>query len=95
MRLDNMDAKRSPAVRGPYTNHAEDGHGAIGGSNNSHDDDYEFTGRNSEAFEVPRNGFGAQPDARTMQSQGYAVPEAQFEYDTGYHGGHAERVFGA
>lgn len=25
---------------------------------------------------------------------GYGLPAAQFEYDTGYHGGHAERAFG-
>jgi len=31
---------------------------------------------------------------RGMTQQGYALPEGQFDYDTGYHGGHEERGYG-
>ncbi|KAF2149555.1 hypothetical protein K461DRAFT_48460 [Myriangium duriaei CBS 260.36] len=84
MRLDNMGTKPRVVDARP---------GRYG------DDDLE--GRHSEAFEVPRAGYGARPDpAMTHQSkellngEGYAVKDSHFEYDTGYRGGHAERVFG-
>ncbi|GAB7349378.1 hypothetical protein MBLNU459_g8503t1 [Dothideomycetes sp. NU459] len=84
VRLNDLDQKRRPAaVRGPYT---DEDHRSL-----SSDEDLP---RQSEAFEVPHRGYGAQPDSKQLQGQGYAVPEAQFAYDTGYHGGHAERVFG-
>jgi len=88
-RLDNLDQKRrNPASRGPYTDSDHRGH----------EDDIE--GRQSDAFEVPSEIYGAQNGAsysgasRAVQAQGYAVPEAQFAYgeDTGYHGGHVERA---
>jgi len=93
MRLDNLDQKRrTVVVSGPYTDntHVND---------NDIDDDIE--GRHSEAFEVPYAGYGAQNGAayvdahgptKSMQTQGYAVPDGQFGYDTGYHGGHEERA---
>lgn len=84
VRLDNLEQKHRPAAtRGPYT---DEDHRELSSE--------EDLGRHSEAFEVPMGGYGAQPDSKGAQRQGYAVPEAQFEYDTGYHGGHAERAFG-
>lgn len=41
-----------------------------------------------DAFEVPTSGS-------QKTRAGYTIPESQFDYETGYHGGHAERVFGA
>ncbi|KAJ9620268.1 hypothetical protein H2203_008033 [Taxawa tesnikishii (nom. ined.)] len=84
-RLEDMDNKRrSPAVRGPYT---DDGH-----RESTTWEREEFEPRNSEAFEVPKQSGSS--GAKNAQNQGYSVPEGQFDYDTGYHGGHAERVFG-
>jgi len=87
MRLDNLETKRrAPAVNGPYTDND---------ANDEQDLD-SSPSRHSEAFEIPTREYGQQPDADVMmQGKGYAVPEGQFEYDTGYHGGHAERVFGS
>lgn len=75
-RLDGMDRKRSrvPVIRGPYTD------------TDHHDVSDEDLPRNSEAFEVPQQGYGAQASSRRMQAEGYALPENQFDYDTGYHG---------
>jgi len=80
-RLHDIDVKNRPAaVRGPFTD--ED-----------HRESATFDEpRYSEAFEAPRE-YTEPP--RQMQGKGYAVPEGQFEYDTGYHGGHAERAFGS
>ena len=72
-----MDGKRrEPGPRGFYS---DSGHG--GGS-------AEDVSRASGAFEVPTQGYGAQYSAgeRRVQTQGYAVPEGQFEYDGGYYG---------
>lgn len=94
VRLEDMDTKtRAPAVRGPYTD-AND-HDADEEAASFEEADEIFPTRHSEAFEVPRRGYGAQPSGKQMQSEGYAMPEGQFDYDTGYHGGHAERVFGS
>lgn len=41
-----------------------------------------------DAFEVPSTGS-------QKTRAGYTIPESQFDYETGYHGAHAERVFGA
>ncbi|KAG9646245.1 hypothetical protein KCU98_g10295, partial [Aureobasidium melanogenum] len=41
-----------------------------------------------DAFEVPNTGS-------QKTRAGYTIPESQFDYETGYHGAHAERVFGA
>lgn len=41
---------------------------------------------------VPMGDFNAQPKQMDPVHQGYSMPEEQFEYDTGYHGGHAERA---
>lgn len=79
MRLDNLDRKRSPAVQGPYTDEG------------AHGDVEDAEPRRSDAFEVPRVGYGAQ----NPREQGYTVPDAQFDYDTTYQGGHEERVFGS
>lgn len=90
MRLGDLgrDSKRSPAVAGPYTD--MDQHGTP-----NHDEEDGFPTRHSEAFEVPQKGYFAAPLEKNAPGQGYAVPDGQFEYDTGYHGGHAERVFGS
>lgn len=82
-RLDDMDRKRSraPAIRGPYTD------------TDHHDVSDEDLPRNSEAFEVPQQGYGAQASSRRMQAEGYALPENQFDYDTGYHGRQDERLY--
>lgn len=86
MRLENVDAKRRmPATRGPYTDDDDEEWNVARG--------VEIVGRPSEAFEVPDVGYGA--SAKVAKDQGYEVPEGQFDYDTGYHGGHAERVFGS
>lgn len=41
---------------------------------------------------VPMGNFNAQPKQAEPEQGGYGVPEEQFEYDTAYYGGHAERV---
>lgn len=41
-----------------------------------------------DAFEIPSAGS-------QKTRAGYTIPESQFDYETGYHGAHAERVFGA
>lgn len=41
---------------------------------------------------VPLGNFNVQPKQANPERTGYGVPEEQFEYDTGYHGGHAERA---
>lgn len=83
MRLDDMDHKgRKPAVAGPYTD--------------THDEEQVdgFPSRHSEAFDMPSAYFAKSGD-KEMQSKGYNVPEAQFDYDTGYRGGHEDRAYGA
>ncbi|THW21916.1 hypothetical protein D6D23_06244 [Aureobasidium pullulans] len=72
-------------MNGPYAD--------INSQSNSHDDlthsheslPHLATG---DAFEVPTSGS-------QKTRAGYTIPESQFDYETGYHGGHAERVFGA
>jgi len=88
MRLSDADAKRrAAAVRGPYTDMDDD-------EEELEMRGPEIVGRPSDAFEVPPVGYGAHI-TKGAQGQGYEVPEGQFDYDTGYHGGHAERVFGS
>jgi hypothetical protein len=41
-----------------------------------------------DGFEIPSTGS-------QKTRAGYSIPESQFDYETGYHGAHAERVFGA
>lgn len=84
-RLHDIDTKQqqqqqSGAPRGPFT---EDGHGYGSGGI--------AEPRDSEAWEAPRPSV--EPHAgQSRQPQGYAVPEAQFDYDdTRYYGGHDER----
>lgn len=80
MRLEDLDRKAvAGRGRGPYADVDEDWRESEEGQ-----DDGVPGGR----------GFGVQFDSRRAQGLGYEVPEAQFEYDTGYRGGHAERVFG-
>ncbi|TKA26821.1 hypothetical protein B0A50_04267 [Salinomyces thailandicus] len=78
-RLHDLDAKRQPErTRGPFTDAA-----AIPDS------------RESDAWEDPRlsiEPYGEQSTSDRVERQGYALPDDQFEYDTGYHGGHAERA---
>lgn len=82
---DLQDAKRPEATRGPFT---------VSGN------DYAQSGleepRDSEAWEAPRPSIGpySEQSDKQMGRQGYALPEQQFEYDTGYHGGHEDRAFG-
>lgn len=93
MRLDNLDQKPlAPTSRGPYSD---------ADHRDMHDADLE--GRPSEAFDMPSGGYGAQNgvaydqafirDKSQAAAKGYALPEGQFGYDTGYHGGHEERAF--
>jgi hypothetical protein len=72
-------------MNGPYTD--------VNSQSNSHDNlthsheslPHIATG---DGFEVP--SIGSQ-----KTRAGYSIPESQFDYETGYHGAHAERVFGA
>ena len=72
-------------MNGPYTD--------VNSQSNSHEDlthsheslPHIATG---EGFEIP--SLGSQ-----KTRAGYTIPESRFDYETGYHGGHAERVFGA
>ncbi|KAF2172232.1 hypothetical protein M409DRAFT_62988 [Zasmidium cellare ATCC 36951] len=52
------------------------------------DDEHAMHTRESEAWEAPRPSTGPYNEAAAPLAGGYAVPEQQFEYDTGYHGGH-------
>ena len=86
-RLHDIDNKRRPeATRGPFTD--EDHQHPQGGL---------AAPRESEAWETPRPSMGPYSEQGDKQvlNQGYAVPEDQFNYDTGYHGGHTERPYGA
>lgn len=80
-RLHDLDNKpvQSGAPRGPFT---EDDHGyGAGGLAEP---------RHSDAWEAPRPSMGPYSE-QGGQTQGYVVPESQFEYDTGYYGGHNAR----
>jgi hypothetical protein len=83
-RLHDIDAKQqqqSGAPRGPFT---DEGHGyGAGGIAEP---------RESEAWEAPRPSVSPYGE-QSSQPHGYAVPEQQFlTDDTGYHGGHRERM---
>ncbi|KAI6855847.1 hypothetical protein KC343_g4809 [Hortaea werneckii] len=95
-RLHDLDAKQGPgafprggpssATAAAYDN-ASYGHGGLAEP------------RESEAWEEPRPSMGPYDSAHVDESGfaqrgGYGLPAAQFEYDTGYHGGHAERAYG-
>ena len=81
-RLHDLDSKPRPKVTyGPFSDAA--------GLHNEP--------RESMAWEEPRRSMGPyaeQSDKAPMQN-GYAVPDQQFSYDTGYHGGHQERPYGS
>jgi len=83
-RLQNLDQKSRPeATRGPFTD--DGGYGEGGPAAEP---------RESEAWEAPRPSIGPYAERagdKSIEQQGYTVPEAQFGYDTGYHGGHADR----
>ncbi|PPJ53650.1 hypothetical protein CBER1_00799 [Cercospora berteroae] len=76
--LQELDHKNRPnAVRGPFTDL-------------DHDENRPGSPRESSAWEAPRNSmgpYGEQPELRAPR-HGYAVPEGQFGYDTGYSNGH-------
>lgn len=83
-RLHDLDSKQRPqATRGPFTD----------------DVNYGASGINepmeSEAWEAPRVSMGPYTEDARRQQQGYAVPDNQFEYDTGYHGHGSQRTYGA
>ena len=40
---------------------------------------------------IAMGNFSTQLKRDDPTQRGYVVPEEQFDYDTGYHGGHAER----
>ncbi|PNS14948.1 hypothetical protein CAC42_2177 [Sphaceloma murrayae] len=84
-RLDNLETKPRTVVdaRGPYA----DAHNAR--SVEGMDD---YPSRHSDAFEVPSAGYGANPAQKKPLMQ-YGQDDA-FDFDTGYHGGHEERVLG-
>lgn len=73
------------AMNGPYT---DINHQVLSQENLAHSND--SLARPSDAFEVPSTGYSAQGNRA-----GYSLPESQFDYETAYLGGHAERVFGA
>lgn len=82
-RLQSLDQKSRPeAIRGPFTDDSAYEVGVFAAGP-----------RESEAWEPPRSfaQYAERTGDKSIEQQGYAVPEAQFEYDTGYHGGHAER----
>ncbi|GAB7362484.1 hypothetical protein MBLNU230_g2805t2 [Neophaeotheca triangularis] len=84
-KLHDLDNKPRPtATRGPFT---DEDHGyAVGGLQEP---------RESTAWEAPRpsgSAYEAPDGNKNMASQGYSVPEHQFDYDTGYRGGHEERA---
>ncbi|KAF1349801.1 hypothetical protein BDV97DRAFT_175619 [Delphinella strobiligena] len=89
VRLDNLDAKTAgaPASRGPYT---DTDHLPLSSE--------EDLPRHSEAFEVPTRGYGARTysspfgEQAGVGTQGYSVPENQFDYDTVYHHGDGSAV---
>ncbi|KAK5680092.1 hypothetical protein LTS10_008042 [Elasticomyces elasticus] len=86
--LHDLDTKARPeATRGPFTDEA-----ATHGS-------YEHSGlreepRESLAWEEPRPSMGPYSEMGDKRGQagGYAVPEAQFDYNTQYQGGHDARA---
>lgn len=86
-KLHDLDTKPRPeATAGPFTD--RDDRYASGGLEEP---------RESEAWEEPRPSVGpyneqSTVDTKKLGQQGYAIPDGQFEYDTGYHGGHAEKA---
>ncbi|KAF4550065.1 Hypothetical protein D9617_19g103710 [Elsinoe fawcettii] len=86
MRLDNIDNKPRTVVdaRGPYNDNR---------NTRSVDDLDDYPSRNSDAFEVPQVGYGANP-AQKKPLMEYGDQDRDFDFDTGYHGGHEERVLG-
>ncbi|KAF2772429.1 hypothetical protein EJ03DRAFT_204039 [Teratosphaeria nubilosa] len=87
-RLQSLDAKpRSEATRASFTDEA-----AFENHRGCRQDALGLE-RSSGAWEEPRLSMGPYSErADTLQSKsGYSVPENQFDYDTGYHGGHDER----
>lgn len=77
-RLHDIDSKGRPAAgNGPFTEGGY-GQGGLGAP------------RESSAWEEPRPSMGPYSErgaAEPMfENKGYAVPEDQFAYDTGYHG---------
>ncbi|KAF2726184.1 hypothetical protein K431DRAFT_280211 [Polychaeton citri CBS 116435] len=83
-RLQEIDTKRPTAAHGPFTDPEQ-----------SYDQGGLQPHRDSEAWESnPRPSigpYGEAGDSKQMANSGYAVPENQFDYDTGYHGGHETR----
>ncbi|KAK0783893.1 hypothetical protein LTS16_002800 [Friedmanniomyces endolithicus] len=92
-RLHDLDTKARPeATRGPFTDEVE---AHQNGDGYAHGGLQQDDSRESLAWEEPRPSIGPyaeQGDKPRMQAGGYAVPEAQFEYDTQYRGGHEERA---
>ncbi|KAG8629041.1 hypothetical protein KVT40_002906 [Elsinoe batatas] len=87
MRLDNMNDNKGRTIvdaRGPY---------ADARNARSVEDLDDYPSRNSDAFEVPRVGYGANP-AQKKPLMEYGDQERDFDFDTGYHGGHEDRVLG-
>ena len=102
-RLHDLDSKSKPkqrrpeATRGPFTDDVDDDY-------NINNSKQAGEPRESEAWEAPRPSIGPYDELSRetlaavpsrQQPHGYAVPENQFRYDTGYHGGHAERGYGS
>jgi len=79
-RLQDLDTKSRPdAISGPFTQ------GHYGAP------------RESSAWEEPRPSMGpyGERSEPMFENKGYAVPEDQFNYDTGYHGGHKPKPYGS
>lgn len=78
-RLQDLETKGRPeATRGPFTD-----------EEHSYDQGGVAEPRESEAWDAhPRPSMGPYEESADTEKRkdGYAVPENQFEYDTGYHG---------
>ena len=87
-RLQDLDTKPHPeATRGPFTEGTSYSQGGLAEP------------RESEAWEAPRPSTGPYGEQSNSSSphalhQGYSVPDNQFDYDTGYRGGHEQRAYG-
>lgn len=102
MRLDNLDQKQN-AGRTVVDARARTANSPYADAENARsvNDLDGYPSRNSDAFEVPQVGYGANhghagKSLLPQEEGGYAMPGGRFEDDdTGYRGGHEERVFGA
>ncbi|EME49564.1 hypothetical protein DOTSEDRAFT_49802 [Dothistroma septosporum NZE10] len=83
-RLHDLDSKQRPeARRGSFTDDVSYGAKSVNEP------------RESEAWDAPRVSMGPYTEDARRPQQGYAVPDSQFEYDTGYHGHGNQKMYRA